>query len=118
MTDWDMLTMSSDIPAVEEELASGAPWNMDMDSLKTRHSSPVWHMKDIKDVHTPVLILHSAEDKRVPVSQAIAFHRACLHHKHHSEMVLYPREPHEVAERLHRVDILKRIRQFYDTHLQ
>lgn len=68
MTDWDMLTMSSDIPAVEEELAGGAPWNMDVDSLKTRHSSPVWHMKDIKDVHIPVLILHSAEDKRVPVS--------------------------------------------------
>ena len=115
VTDWDMLTMSSDIPAVEEELAGGAPWNMEMNSLKTRHSSPVWHMKDIK---TPILILHSEKDERVPVSQAFAFHRGCLHHKYHCEMVLYPREPHEVAERLHRIDMLERIRRFYDWHLK
>ncbi len=115
VVDWDMLTMSSDIPAVEEELAGGAPWNMRMDSLKTRHSSPVWHMEDIK---TPILILHSVKDDRVPVSQAVAFHRGCMYHKYQCEMVLYPRESHRVAERLHRIDMLKRIRNFYDLHLQ
>ena len=117
VADWDMLTMSSDIPAVEEELDGGAPWNMDVGSLKTRHSSPVWHMKDIK-TPTPILILHSEKDERVPVSQAFAFYRGCMHHKYHCEMVLYPREPHMVAERMHRIDMLKRIRQFYDMHLQ
>ncbi|KAF6227200.1 hypothetical protein HO133_008642 [Letharia lupina] len=115
VTDWDMLTMSSDVPAVEEELAGGAPWNMEMDCLKTRHVSPVWHMKDIK---TPILILHSEKDERVPVSQAFAFYRGCLHHKYRCDMVLYPREPHMVAERLHRIDMLKRIRHFYDSYLQ
>ena len=30
VVDWDMLTMSSDVPAAEEELAGGAPWNMDL----------------------------------------------------------------------------------------
>ena len=117
VTDWDMLTMSSDIPAVEEELAGGAPWNMGTESLKTRHSSPVWYMKDI-DIKTPILILHSEKDERIPPSQAVAFHRGCLYHKYHCEMVIYPREPHMVAERLHRIDMLKRIRQFYDSHLQ
>lgn len=42
----------------------------------------------------PVLILHSERDERVPVSQALAFHRACLHHDIPCQMVIYPREPH------------------------
>ena len=72
ITDWDMLTMSSDVPSIEAELAGGAPWKMQPDSLTTRRSSAVWHIKDIK---TPILILHSARDERVPISQATAFHR-------------------------------------------
>lgn len=115
VVDWDMLTMSSDVPSAEEELAGGAPWDMDIDFLKTRHSSPIWHMKDIK---TPILILHSEKDERVPVSQALAFYRGCLHHKYSCDMVLYPREPHVVTERLHRIDMLNRVKDFYDMHLQ
>ena len=41
ITDWDMLTMSSDVPLIEAELAGGAPRKMKLDSVKTRHSSAV-----------------------------------------------------------------------------
>ena len=115
MVDWEMLTMASGVPSAEEELAGGAPWDMDIDSFKTRHSSPIWHMKDIK---TPILILHSEKDERGPVSQALVFYRGCLYHKYSCDMVLYPREPHAVAERLHRIDMLDRIKDFYDMHLR
>ena len=117
VTDWDMLTATSDMPSFEAELAGGAPWAMDANSIKARHGSALWHMKDIK---TPILILHGEEDVRVPVTQAIAFHRGCLHHGISCEMVTYPREGHMIPgppERQHFIDMLKRIRRFYDLHL-
>ena len=61
ITDWDMLTVSSDVPSIEAELNGSALWTMESDSVKTRRSSAVWHMKDIK---TPILILHSERDDR------------------------------------------------------
>ena len=118
ITDWDMLVMSSDISAVEAEMAGGAPWTMDANDLRTRHASAVWHVAIGVGTKTPVLILHSERDERVPLSQAIAFHRACLHQDIPCQMVIYPREPHMMTERLHRIDMLKRIKQFYDLHLR
>ncbi|KAG6997905.1 hypothetical protein G7Y79_00037g074230 [Physcia stellaris] len=118
ITDWDMLVMSSDISAVEAEMAGGAPWTMDADDLRTRHASAVWHVATGVGTKTPVLILHSERDERVPLSQAIAFHRACLHQDIPCQLVIYPREPHMMTERLHRIDMLKRIKQFYDLHLR
>lgn len=35
-----------------------------------------------------------------------------MHHRYYCEIVIFPREPHLVAERLHCIDILKRIRRF------
>ena len=74
----------------------------------------------MKDIKTPILILHGEEDARVPVTQAIAFHRGCLHRGIPCEMVTYPREGHMIPgppERQHFIDMLKRIRRFYDLHL-
>ena len=113
-----MLVMSSDIPAVEAEMVGGAPWTMDANDLRTRHASAVWHVANGLSTKTPVLILHPERDERVPVSQAIAFHQACLYHDIPCQMVIYPREPHLMRERLHHIDMLKRIKQFYDSHLQ
>ncbi|MCJ1309509.1 hypothetical protein MMC25_003169 [Agyrium rufum] len=115
VTDWDTMCMTSDAHFLEAELSGGAPWYLPADELKTRHGSPIWHMKNVK---TPMLILHGEADARVPVSQAIAFHRGCLHYGNNiCELVTYPREPHFVSERGHRLDMLKRLRRFVDTHL-
>lgn len=65
---------------------------------------------------TAVLILHGEEDKRVPVSQAIAFHRCCLALDWPCEVALYPREEHRFVERAHMIDMLKRVRRFCDFH--
>jgi len=115
VTDWDMLTMTSDLPFFEAELSGGAPWVMGAEWTKARHGSPVWHMRDVK---TPVLILHGEKDEIVPVTQGIAFHRGCLHYEIPCEMVVYPREPHHVMEREHRLDMLRRIRRFLAEHMK
>ncbi|KAK3171603.1 hypothetical protein OEA41_003687 [Lepraria neglecta] len=117
VTDWDMMSMSSDAPWFESELAGCAPWETTSSDIKGRQGSPIWNMKDVK-TKTPLLILHGEEDKRVPVSQAVAFHRGCLKYDWPCEMVIYPKEEHRIGERKHVVDMLKRIRRFYDFHLR
>ena len=117
ITDWDMLSMTSDAPWYDAELAGSAPWETSADDTKGRQWSAIWNMKDVK-TKTPILILHGEEDKRVPLSQAVAFHRGCLRWGWPCEFVVYPREGHLFKERKHLIDMLKRVRRFYDLHLR
>lgn len=120
VTDWDMMCMSSDVPVFESELAGPSPWESDIQSHNNRHGSAIWYMKQAAATgkeQTPILILHGEEDERVPHTQAVAYHRACLRYGIPCEFVTYPREGHFVAERAHQIDMLKRYRRFVETHL-
>jgi dipeptidyl aminopeptidase/acylaminoacyl peptidase len=63
------------------------------------------------------LIVHGADDERVPHSQAVAFHRALRNQEAPVELVTYPREPHAVGERLHQLDLMRRVVAWYDRWL-
>jgi len=115
VTDADMMCMTSDAPFFEAELAGKPPWEADASDTSARHASAIWHMKNVK---TPILILHGENDVRVPLTQAVAFHRGCLHYGVPCDFVMYPREGHAIKERKHIVDMLKRIRRFCDLHLK
>ncbi|KAJ5511856.1 WD40-like Beta Propeller [Penicillium expansum] len=131
IVDWDVMTMTSDAYWLDIDLTGGAPWDVDVNAvpdgtdLKSskkwlrdttgRWGSPLWHMRNVK---TPVLIVHGENDVRVPLSQAIAFYRACIHNDLAVDMVTYPREGHFITERKHVIDMWKRMRRFYDMHLQ
>ena len=54
VSDWDMMSMTSQAPWFEAESAVSAPWESDAKSVEARHGSPIWHMKCVKP---PVLIL-------------------------------------------------------------
>lgn len=117
VTDWDTMTMTSDATAFEAELAGGAPWEVDPARTHPRNASAIWRTDRVK---RPVLILHGEDDIRVPVSQAKAFHKACLRRGVPCQMVLYPREGHmgdPPAERAHCLDIIRRIVGFCNEHL-
>ena len=111
----DMLCMTSDAPFFEAELAGKAPWETKSEDKRARNGSAIWHMETVK---TPILILHGEKDERVPLTQAIAFHRGCLHYDVPCEFVVYPREGHMMKERKHLIDMMKRIRRFCDLHLR
>jgi len=115
VTDWDMMTMSSDAPWFEGELAGSTPWETDASDTSARHGSPIWSMKN---VNTPILILHGENDLRVPISQAVAFHRGCLRYGVPCEFVAYPKEPHLFKERKHVLDMMKRVVKFCGLHLR
>ncbi|KAJ5530343.1 alpha/beta-hydrolase [Penicillium freii] len=131
VADWDSMVMTSDAYSMQAEIASGAPWDVGENSgpgedstspgkqwigdTNGRRASAVWHMRNVK---TPVLILHGENDVRVPVEQAIAFYRACVRCNVPVDMVTYPREGHFIGERRHLIDMWERMRRFCSLHLQ
>jgi dipeptidyl aminopeptidase/acylaminoacyl peptidase len=54
-------------------------------------------LKYAKNVKTPILILHSDNDYRVPLEQGEQWFRAMQHYGVTSEMVIFPRENHNLT---------------------
>jgi dipeptidyl aminopeptidase/acylaminoacyl peptidase len=113
VSDWGMMVMTSDIPGFESMLGGGRPWDGPGPHRFMQHS-PISHAKHAK---TPLLILHGEEDARVPVSQAIGFHRALMENEVETKLVAYPREPHGLREANHLRDAFCRIRDWYLAHV-
>jgi dipeptidyl aminopeptidase/acylaminoacyl peptidase len=67
-------------------------------------------MHHIDKVTTPTLILHGAQDERVPVGQAQEMFRALRDRGVATELVFYPRAGHGISEYYHQKDRLLRIR--------
>jgi dipeptidyl aminopeptidase/acylaminoacyl peptidase len=66
-------------------------------------------MTHIDNVTTPTLILHGANDDRVPVGQAQELFRGLKDRGKATELVFYPREGHGISEYYHQQDRLQRI---------
>ncbi|WP_326828911.1 prolyl oligopeptidase family serine peptidase [Streptosporangium sp. NBC_01810] len=68
--------------------------------------SPVCHAAGVT---TPTLILHGAEDRTTPVGQAEQLYRAWSAAGVRTQLVVYPREGHELTEGAHRGDAAERV---------
>ena len=66
-------------------------------------------MTFIENVQTPTLILHGANDERVPTGQAYELFRGLKDRGRPTELVFYPREGHGITEYYHLKDRLTRI---------
>lgn len=75
-------------------------------------------MNFVDRVRTPTLILHGQTDLCVPPEQAYQFHRALLDHGVHSELVLYPREGHNISEKAHWLEMRHRVTAWFDRYLK
>lgn len=114
VSDWNMMTMTSDLPTFEAALGGDRPW----DGPGPHNAARLSPISYAKSAATPLLILHGKEDARVPVSQAIGFSRALREQNVPVQLVTYPREPHGVRERTHQRDILRRVRAWHDQWLK
>jgi dipeptidyl aminopeptidase/acylaminoacyl peptidase len=77
-------------------------------------------LKYARNVHTPTLILHSDNDFRVPVEQGEQWFRALQHYGVPSELVLFPRENHNLTrtgEPKHLVESLNWQLYWFDRYL-
>ncbi len=115
---YDELNMfgSGDIPESVEWYFNGVPRVETL--LEVWDHSPVAHAKNVT---TPLMILHSEFDYRVPVSQAETFFAHLRRQgKKDTVMVRYPNEGHELSRSggpHHRVDRLYKIMGWFDIHV-
>jgi dipeptidyl aminopeptidase/acylaminoacyl peptidase len=89
----------------------GTPWDNEETFEKL---SAIRHVKNVK---SPVLILHGEEDARVPISQSIEFYQALRDLGKDVSFVKYPREGHGLREPRHQLDRLRRYLYFFAKHV-
>lgn len=97
----------------ESEFAA-VPWE---DPQLAWQSSPIAY---VVHMHTPLLLLHGEQDNRVGLGGVQTLFRMLKAQGKEVEMVLYPREGHELTrsgEPHHRVDHMARILDWFDNHL-
>jgi dipeptidyl aminopeptidase/acylaminoacyl peptidase len=72
----------------------------------------------IRNCRTPTLLIHGIGDRGVPVGQAYEFYTGLKDVGVETEMVVYPREGHNIQENAHQLDIQKRVMAWFDKHLK
>jgi dipeptidyl aminopeptidase/acylaminoacyl peptidase len=98
---------TNDIPNVLVTYFGGIP-NKATTALYAARSA----MSHVDNVTTPTLILHGGNDERVPIGQAQELFRALKDRGKVTELVVYPREGHGIAEYYHVKDRLTRINEW------
>ncbi|MGA6164514.1 S9 family peptidase [Amycolatopsis magusensis] len=112
ISDWGMLVATGEEGVLEAGLGGGPTWTGPGPYTEL---SPISHAAKVT---TPVLIVHGELDTNVPLSQAIAFHRALRYFGVEHEFVVYPREGHRISERAHQLDLLQRMRDWFEPLLR
>jgi dipeptidyl aminopeptidase/acylaminoacyl peptidase len=100
---WSMYG-TNDIPSILIAYFGGIPNKQTLPLYLDRSA-----MSHIDKVTTPTLILHGANDERVPTGQAYELYRGLKDRGKATELVFYPREGHGIAEYYHQKDRMQRI---------
>ncbi len=97
------------------DMEGGFPWEARMRTVMQRESP----FLNVQRIRTPLMILHSLNDFRVGVSQALMMYRALKALNRPVELVLYPDADHNLSRRgdpEQRMDRLNRIIEFFDRY--
>lgn len=109
VSDWGMMVAESDLPQFESDLGGSYGW----EGIGPHPHDNISPISFAHRITTPVLIVHGGNDARVPVSQARYLARSLRTQGKTFELVVYPREPHGIQERVHQIDLLNRMRAWY-----
>ncbi len=90
----------------------GAPWE-NWESYQ--RNSPIYHVKNVK---TPILLLHNDKDGAVDFTQGIEFYNALRRLKKPIVMITYKGENHGIVKLENRKDYAVRMMEFFDHHLK
>jgi dipeptidyl aminopeptidase/acylaminoacyl peptidase len=111
LTNMFSMYSTNDLQRTLEAYFGAEPWN-DLQVYNSRSA-----MTFIKQARTPTLILHGAEDKRVPVGQAQELYMGLRKNNIPVELVFYPREPHGLQEPRHQLDKMRREYAWFSKHV-
>jgi dipeptidyl aminopeptidase/acylaminoacyl peptidase len=109
ISDWGMQVGVGELGTWEAGLGGSCGWESP-GPHRHHQLSPISYASKVR---TPVLIVHGQDDTNVPVGQAVYFHRALFRYGVEHELVIYPREGHNITERQHQIDLLRRIRAWF-----
>lgn len=101
----------SEFESWEEHYFGGRPWEQ---PERYRERSP---MSRVASIEAPLLILHGTDDDNTPLANSRALHRALVGLGRETQLVIYPREGHGLAEPAHRLDCFRRIRAWLQQHV-
>jgi dipeptidyl aminopeptidase/acylaminoacyl peptidase len=88
--------------------------NLERDREFLLDASPLTHVASMR---APLLLIHGANDPRVPLSEAEQLHASLTARGVPSELVVYPDEGHGLAKLANRLDAYPRIARFLLHHL-
>ena len=115
ISNWNSFFGSSDIGYFfAEEEAGGVPWENIQHYLE---NSPITY---VRNVNTPVLILHSEEDYRCPIEQGEQLFVALKKLRKETVMIRFPEENHELSRSgkpRHRIERLGYVMKWFKEHL-
>ncbi len=112
VVDWTGFFGQSDAPFIAAIDFTGTP--RERGPLYAERSA----LSHVDRVTTPILILHGAQDPRVPPGQAWEFYRGLKALGKEAEMVLYPEEKHFLLEPRHALNFMVRVERWYDERLK
>ena len=107
LTNMYSMYSTNDLQTVLEEYFGGEPWN---DEEAYRKASAMTYIKQAK---TPTMIMHGAQDQRVPVGQAQELYMGLKKNGVPVELVFYPRQGHGIGEPRLQLDKIKREYAFF-----
>jgi len=116
ISNWMSFWCTSDIgPWFTKDQIGFDPWDNEGALLA---SSPLRYVKDIK---TPLLIIHSLEDYRCWLVEALQLFTALKYYGKEAELIIFPKENHELSRSgkpKHRVIRLQSYLRWFDRHLK
>ncbi len=74
-------------------------------------------MTHVDRIQAPLMLIHGANDPRVPVSEARQLHASLVARGVESELLVYDDEGHGLAKRANRLDALPRMLAFLRKNL-
>ncbi len=113
LTDLFSMHGTTDItPDFMDMYFGGSPYD---DPTLYRERSAMTHLDRVK---TPTLFLHGEKDVRVPISQSYQMYWGLRHKGVETDLVIYPREGHGIAEVPHQRDLYGRLLAWLATHMK
>ncbi len=113
LSNWISFMGTTDIPH-EMSLTHWNLWWFENEGLNWDRS-PVAHLQKAR---TPILVAHGLSDERVHPEQSMQLYQFLNLNYIPSSLVMYPRQPHGLTERAHRIDFMERVVNWFDQHVK
>lgn len=110
----ESMFFTTDVTDYGVGLMGGGYW--ETEEMKALYAKLSPHAK-VDEVTTPLQLLHSSNDQRVPASQSFEMYRVLKRLGVETELVLYPRSGHGPSEPKLSVDVGERVLYWFDRYL-